>query len=399
MRAAGLLVCFVFASACTTANPNLLGGADQGNGNSDLAAGLPASDASGGNQDAGSDPVADLSLGLDLDLDLGLDSSASDAASGASDASTLADAGAPTDLGNAAPDLTGQPPSTVGKFVINAFTAPQNPGDYAIDLNGDTIKDDWLGTLNQQLKMYGLPSTINGLNTSITNNGDPLHLLQLTPAGTTTTTPTATTIARLAVPTPGPKLDGTGVFVVDTNVYASTFTGPVDNGRFTALLPSSVVGPVTMRVKVPVLDSFVAIDLVATNITFKQMGTGLIEGRLRGAIRDVDMQSKLLPVAAARLNANANAAVFRTFFDNGGADENCGAEAKYCKNFDGTCGVPKNGVIEPCEVRSQSFTQDLFKPDVDLFAADGVTYQPSAANQNRDSYSLGLAFTAVRASF
>lgn len=395
MRAAGLVACFVFSTACTTANPNLLGGTDQGSGNADLAVAMTNDAAGQGSGDAAGLPLDGAAIGEDAGSDpvpADLGSAANDAASAPPDASSPL-----PDLVGSAPDLAGGP-VTVGKFVINAFAAPQNPGDYAIDLNGDNAKDDWLGTLNQQLKMYGLPSTINGLNASIVNNGDPLHLLQLTPAGTTTTA-SATTIARLGVPTPGPKLDGTGVFVVDNAVAPSTFIGPIDNARFTALPPSSVVGPVTMRVKVPVLDSFVAIDLVATHITFKQMGTGLIEGRLRGAIREVDMQSKLLPVAAARLNANANAGVYRTFFDNGGADEDCGAEAKYCKNFDGTCGVPKNGVIEPCEVRSQNFSQNLFKPDVDLFAADGVTYQPSAANQNRDSYSLGLAFTAVRASF
>lgn len=395
MRAASLVACFVFASACTTANPNLIGGADQGNANFDFTVATTGDAASPGLGDAAGLPANDAAVGADAATDP--NDPAADLGSANDAAGTPSDAGAVADLGNGAPDLAGQP-STVGKFVINAFAAPQSPGDYAIDLNGDNVKDDWLGTLNQQLKMYGLPSTINGLNSSITSNGDPLHLLQLTPAGTTTTA-SATTIARLAVPTPGPKLDGTGTFLIDNAIAASTFTGPIDNGRFTALVPSSVVGPVTMRVKVPVLDSFVAIDLVATNITFKQMGTGLIEGRLRGAIREVDMQSKLLPVAAARLNASANAGVYRTFFDNGGADEDCGGEAKYCKNFDGTCGVPKNGVIEPCEVRSQNFSQNLFKPDVDLFAADGVTYQPSAGNQNRDSYSLGLAFTAVHANF
>jgi hypothetical protein len=69
-------------------------------------------------------------------------------------------------------------------------------------------------------------------------------------------------------------------------------------------------------------------------------------------------------------------------------------------------------VISTCEVATNPETKNLLGPDVQLFDSTqtedangfavlhiGNTYQPSAANLARDSGSIGLAFTAVKAAF
>ena len=70
-----------------------------------------------------------------------------------------------------------------------------------------------------------------------------------------------------------------------------------------------------------------------------------------------------------------------------------------CTNDDSSKGHPGDGVIAPCEVGGNSLLRNLFAPDVRIFAADGVTYQPSPQNTAPDSLSFGFAFTAVRAQF
>ncbi len=65
--------------------------------------------------------------------------------------------------------------------------------------------------------------------------------------------------------------------------------------------------------------------------------------------------------------------------------------------------APKDGMIGLCEVSGNSIIKNVLEPDVQMFEADGVTYHPNknctGACTTKDSLSLGLGFTGVKATF
>jgi hypothetical protein len=63
------------------------------------------------------------------------------------------------------------------------------------------------------------------------------------------------------------------------------------------------------------------------------------------------------------------------------------------------CAKKGDGKIDLCEVSTNSIIVNALDPDVQMFSDDGLTYHPSSDNTHRDSLSLGVAFTAVKAKF
>jgi hypothetical protein len=65
----------------------------------------------------------------------------------------------------------------------------------------------------------------------------------------------------------------------------------------------------------------------------------------------------------------------------------------------GTCAQAGDGVISTCEVATNSIIKNILAPDVQMFSNDGLTYAPNPANTHKDSLSVGVGFTAVKATF
>jgi hypothetical protein len=57
-----------------------------------------------------------------------------------------------------------------------------------------------------------------------------------------------------------------------------------------------------------------------------------------------------------------------------------------------------DGHIATCEVSENAIIQNVLQPDVQLFDSNG-NFSPNSANTDKDSLSVGLGFTAVRATF
>jgi len=160
---------------------------------------------------------------------------------------------------------------------------------------------------------------------------------------------------------------------------------------------------VTAHVMIPLFGP-VPVDLVGARITYVRSGTGAIMGQLNGAIRNSDVQAKVIPNVADALNqkitsdpSSSTTMQLLSIFDTGGkADPACVAGT--CKNPDGSCAVKGDNVISICEVSTDGLIQNVLAPDVQMFDAAG-NYHPNPNNTNKDSLSVAFGFTAVRASF
>jgi len=58
------------------------------------------------------------------------------------------------------------------------------------------------------------------------------------------------------------------------------------------------------------------------------------------------------------------------------------------------CAQPCDGIFDTCEVSTDMLMKNLLAPDIQLFAADGVTWAPSPDSQKKDSLFFGFGFTA-----
>jgi hypothetical protein len=201
-----------------------------------------------------------------------------------------------------------------------------------------------------------------------------------------------------------PDYSGNGHFTVDGAATAGHFSGPIVSSRFTSQ-PSPAVAEVgvTAHVMIPLFGP-VPVDLVGARITYVRSGTGAIMGQLNGAIRNSDVQAKVIPNVADALNqkitsdpSSSTTMQLLSIFDTGGkADPACVAGT--CKNPDGSCAVKGDNVISICEVSTDGLIQNVLAPDVQMFDAAG-NYHPNPNNTNKDSLSVAFGFTAVRASF
>jgi hypothetical protein len=119
------------------------------------------------------------------------------------------------------------------------------------------------------------------------------------------------------------------------------------------------------------------VDVVGAHIQYTRGADGkLTGGQLNGAIKNVDVQGKLIPNVANALTTKimndqnsggltATDMQILSIFDNGGkADPSCSAGT--CKNPDGTCAVKGDNKIDVCEVSTAGLIQNVLAPDVQI---------------------------------
>ena len=206
-------------------------------------------------------------------------------------------------------------------------------------------------------------------------------------------------------------LSGAGQFTVDATAQAGHFAGPIVAGKFSSQpSPAYAATPVVVTLKLPLLGAVTSVDVVGAHVQYTRGPDGkLTGGQLNGAIKNADVQGKLVPNIANAFNTKitndenspggltATDMQILSIFDSGGkADPSCVAGT--CKNPDGTCAVKGDMKIDVCEVATAGLIQNVLAPDVQMFDAAG-NYHPNPDNTNKDSLSIGLGFTAVPATF
>jgi len=282
------------------------------------------------------------------------------------------------------------------KVVINQLLLPMQRSDYAMDLNGDGKLDNAFGNIVGALSSQGID--IQGQTNAAIAAGQDVMLLDVGSMDPTFTNDSCgDAVFYNGVNQTSPSFDGGTAFTVDNTVPSTLFTGSIVASAFSSLpLPPMQTVPEQLRIKLP-LFGLTPVTLIGAHLQWKYAGGDLTQGRVNGAITNQDVQDKIIPAIAAQLNqqiqANPNSSSsmqIKQIFDVG--DGNGGN----CMDKFGT-GVPNDGVIAACEVSGNSIIKNVLAPDVQMFQ-NGV-YKPSAANTMKDSLSVGLAFTAVPASF
>jgi hypothetical protein len=333
------------------------------------------------------------------------------------------------------PDVTMVSSANPSQYVANTLTVPLDRMQYGMDLNGDGKLDNQLGNIIGALSANNL-NTQDGVDQSICKGQ--VFLLA------TVTSPDATHMSDMTgsgaliqvgkqfayVDTTGdgkcgpgdvtPKYDGTDALTVDSNFSGAQFAGRISNGLFSSNSPVTTTHPVTVNLQLPLVQGAdpVQLNIIGGHIQFRTMGAGLMSGQINGAIKAVDVQNKIIPNVAKLLNqrviANPTGStekqilqIFDIGCDNATPGGTCNTTADCDASqtdvgnscVSGKCTPAKmDGRIATCEVSGNSIIKNVLNPDVQMFDANG-NYHPNPANTTRDSLSLGLGFTAVKATF
>jgi len=170
-----------------------------------------------------------------------------------------------------------------------------------------------------------------------------------------------------------PKFDGTDKFTLDSAVPINLpITGSLTNGHFAG-------GPGKAKVQMSLLGQLVEVDLIGMRLESDLSAKGCLNGKLGGGITVDEFRTGLLPTIAEGLTGIAK-------LNNAGANT-------LLKNFDSN----GDGTITTKELENNPILMIVISPDLDLLDASG-NFNP---NQDgvKDSYSLGLGFTCVPATF
>jgi hypothetical protein len=313
---------------------------------------------------------------------------------------------------NSSPDMAMSPgsctPSTANQtqLVAKTLLLPLTRTDYAIDLNGDGRLDNQLSALVAVLKSQGTDANVQIENGIL--NGDQILLFDETSADATYQSDgCAGAGVFTGQAAPMPDLTGNGHFAVDTTVPSGKFQGAITAGDFESISPLLQTTPVTLTLELVLFaNRTISLPIIGAQLKLTRDSAGAVSGELHGAIKKDDVQSSILPTFAAELQEQvttmptaASSQQILGFFDDGGSPDPDGACNGACKDADGTCAVAGDGKLATCEITTNALVQSEVAPDVQMFSDDGSTYQPSAANMHKDSFSLGIAFTDVAATF
>ena len=294
--------------------------------------------------------------------------------------------------------------ATAARYVWNAMTVPLTASDFAYDLNGDGRADNQLGNIAGALAGQGFDLQA-GIDGAITGGQSITLVDEQSTDPTFGSDACAATDVVPGVAMAAPDFSGNGRFTIDGTVAPGHFFGPIASGAFVSQPPPAQARvPVVVHKLMLPLFGVTPVDVYGARIQYVRAASGQLGGgQLNGAIRQEDIQTKVVPAVAALFNQKVTAdptssgsMQLLSIFDNGGtANAACGAT---CKNLDGSCAAAGDGQISDCEVGTNGIIKNVLAPDVQMFDAAG-NYHPNPLNTKKDSLSVGVGFTAVPALF
>jgi hypothetical protein len=305
----------------------------------------------------------------------------------------------------APPDVTTVSMANPAQYVANALTVPLDRMQFGMDLNGDGKTDNQLGNIIGALSANNL-NTQDGVDQAVCKGQVVLLLKQtsgdaayqnddatgaLVQVGKSATYTDTNTDGKCGAGDVAPKYDGTDTFMLDTAFAGAQFAGRISNGLYSSNSPVTTTHPVTVSLQLPLVSGAppVQLDIVGAHIQFRVSGGKIASGQINGAIRQTDVTNKIIPNVADLLNSRVV------------ANPTGSTEKQILQIFDigctGMTNLKGDGMISVCEVADNSIIKNVLNPDVQMF--DGSTYKPNSANTTKDSLSLGLGFTAVKATY
>ncbi|HEX2571200.1 MAG TPA: hypothetical protein VH877_16705 [Polyangia bacterium] len=287
------------------------------------------------------------------------------------------------------------------QFVANRILLPTGSGTatYSFDLNGDGNPENKLGSIIGALAA-GLSLDVQGPVDAAVNAGQAVLLfnVQSTDASLASANNVGTTVYLGNQAANPPRFDGTDTFTVDPAVSGGVFLGKIAGSRFTSNNPATTkLAPVTVDLNLPIASAGTTLQvrLNGAHVQWRSNGaTGLVEGQVNGSLKVSDLQTTVLPGVAALLNSlvqpagcpppsGSTAKSILDVLDKGGCT---GAAANDCR-------------IDVCELATNPLLQTVLTPDIQVYASNGTTYQPCKTGCTNDSISVGVGFTAVKATF
>jgi hypothetical protein len=308
--------------------------------------------------------------------------------------------------------------ANTAQYVVNVVNAPGQREDTSIDLDGSGRKENALGQVLGAISGTGL-RVQDGI-TSAVNSG---ALIILATENSTDPAFQSDSCAGVQIQLGSlpsgvmmPDFSGNGSFTA-SGKKSDVFAGPINAGKFNSAPPATTTSPVSVEIALPLVAGAPAVDLkiIGGHITFTNSG-GMIKGELHGAIKESDVQGSIIPNVAALLTTRVMAykdpndpnkdvdKQIAGLFDKGGKpDPKCPAvppaTTGTCWNAaTNKCAAAGDFIVDACEVATSNLIQNVLSPDVAMFDSAG-NYKPDPNNPNKDSLSLGLGFTMVKAKF
>ncbi len=279
------------------------------------------------------------------------------------------------------PAPTAQLPPATGiqyHFVTNTLLLPATQaqtGEFALNVDGDPQ-----GSLDNKFgEMLSLLTTASpglDLQSSLdqaVNNGQlvTLHMVKADDALNDTSVSWSTFPGQNAQSTP--VFDGSDKFTINSATpLNSPIIGTLVNGHFTG-------GPGSAQVRMFLLGVPVDVKLIGVHLEADVNAQGCTNGKLGGGLSVDEFRARILPAITDGLNQIIKA--------------NQSAATPLLQAFDSD----KNGTITAQELESNPLLMLAVSPDLDLLDGSGE-FNPGQDGA-KDSYSVGLGFTCVPATF
>jgi hypothetical protein len=265
------------------------------------------------------------------------------------------------------------------QYAANTMTLPTGPTQLAIDLNGDGMKDNRLGQIVGALTFAKIDAQ-STTQLAVTKGSAVLLFDEVSTDATQQSAKNAGAQFVSGVKTMmPPNFDGHDTFVASGT--PAQFYGNITAGTFTSDSPVTTTTPVSFTLSLPLVEGQdpLVLPITAGYITFTADASGKITGgQLNGGVKKSDIDGSIVPTVAALLTAQIKADPANTTL------------ASFDSNKDGT--------VTAAEVAANPTISPFLAPDVQLFDSTGA-YAPNKANTTKDSLSIGIGFTAVKATW
>jgi hypothetical protein len=307
------------------------------------------------------------------------------------------------DGGNQTVDPTGTNSQYVMSEILLPTTAAQ-ANQYGLNLDGDEQgrPDNALGQILSTLANQSGDVDLQGAIDEQVADGSIIILANIKATALTMASGVGVWIFLGANPSPaactdvndmtcGKHLTGSASFDLDAaSPTDALLVGQIVGGKLNA-------GPGNVTIQISLVEGgdSLTLNLIGARLEIGSVSaTGLMSGKLGGAVTDADLQNNILPalndILADTINEDCTGTATST--DACGCAE--GATGRTLLDLfdeDDTCDVTLQ------ELKDNSLISSLLAPDVDLLDGSG-NFNPRSDGV-KDSLSLGLAFTGVGATF
>lgn len=299
----------------------------------------------------------------------------------------------------------GAPPAGAHyQFATSAIKLPFPATSYSIDIDGDGRAD------NQLKALIGAFASANfdlqGPVDRAVQAGELVLLPDLQAADVSNGCAKLTVFAAQKGMTP-PRFDGTDVFAANGAVLPTLLSGAISGGKLTTIEPRDMKpGDVqVLPLNLPFANGILPMSIYGAHVQGNVTAAGVMSGEIHGVIRKTDIDMQVIPAVAQLLTdqirkdpmGSTTETIIRLFEDPAG---NPASKAKCMNTPEKCCATPANRAktceIVPAEVKSNALIGNVLAPDVQVF--QNGNWSPVPKGVDKDAMSVGLGFTAVKAS-